>query len=221
MDITLDPILRAWPFLLRAVGVTLLVAAGSALLGMAIGVVVGAGRTFGGRVLFVLLDLYVNSMRAIPVLVILIWAFFAFPILAGITVPPIIAAIAALGLHIGAYFAETVRAGLQSVRPGQRRAALALGMTPLQALRVVVLPQAVIRMLPNVGSLLTLTIKDTAIASVIAVPELMRQTQIVAGQSYRPFELYTFAMLVYFVMCLPLARGVDLLYRRLAHKGRS
>ena len=77
MDITLDPILRAWPFLLRAVGVTLLVAAGSALLGMAIGVVVGAGRTFGGRVLFVVLDLYVNTMRAIPVLVILIWAFFA------------------------------------------------------------------------------------------------------------------------------------------------
>ncbi len=221
MNITLDPIIQAAPFLLRAIGVTLLLAAGSVLLGMAIGVVVGAARTFGGRIVFLVLDLYVNTMRAVPVLVILIWGFFAFPLLAGITVPPLATATAALGLHIGAYFAETVRAGLQSVRAGQRRAALALGMTPLQALRVVILPQAVIRMLPNVGSLITITIKDTAIASVIAVPELMRQTQIIAGQSYRPFELYTFAMLVYFVMCLPLARGVDFLYRRIAHKGRS
>ena len=83
------------------------------------------------------------------------------------------------------------------------------------------LPQAVVRMLPAFGSLLSVTIKDTAIASVIAVPEYMRQSETVAGQSFQPIEVYTFAMLVYFVILFPVTRGVDLVYRRVAHLGRS
>jgi polar amino acid transport system permease protein len=94
-------------------------------------------------------------------------------------------------------------------------------MAPAQVLRRIVLPQALVRMLPAFGSLLSVTIKDTAIASVIAVPELMRQSETVAGQSFQPIEVYTFAMLVYFVLLFPVTRGVDRLYRRLAHLGRS
>ena len=97
----------------------------------------------------------------------------------------------ALGLHLGAYVAETIRAGLTSVRRSQMQAALALGMSRSQAIRTIILPQALIRMLPALGSLFVIAIKDSAIASVIAVPELLRQTQIVAGNTYRPFELYT------------------------------
>jgi polar amino acid transport system permease protein len=94
-------------------------------------------------------------------------------------------------------------------------------MSPLQAIRTIILPQAIIRMLPALGSLFVYAIKDSAIASVIAVPELLRQTQIVAGKTFRPFELYTAAMLAYFVLCYPVARGVDAIYRRLAHLGSS
>jgi polar amino acid transport system permease protein len=101
------------------------------------------------------------------------------------------------------------------------RAALALGMSPAQAVRSIILPQALIRMLPALGSLLVIAIKDSAIASVIAVPELMRQSQILAGQTFRPFEIYTCVMLGYFALCYPLARGVDRLYRRVAHLGSS
>ena len=102
------------------------------------------------------------------------------------------------------------------------RAALALGMTPVRRRSApIILPQALIRMLPPLGSLFVIAIKDSAIASVIAVPELMRQSQILAGKTYRPFEIYTAAMIVYFLICYPMARGVDRLYRRVAHLGAS
>ena len=112
-----------------------------------------------------------------------------------------------------------MRAGIESVRPGQTRAALALGMSRAQIVRRIILPQAIVRMLPAFGSLLSITIKDTAIASVIAVPELMRQSETVAGQSFQPIEVYTFAMLVYFLILFPVTRGVDRFYRRVAHLG--
>jgi polar amino acid transport system permease protein len=101
------------------------------------------------------------------------------------------------------------------------RAALALGMSRLQSIRSIILPQALIRMLPPLGSLAVIAVKDSAIASVIAVPELLRQSQILAGQTFRPFEIYTAAMIVYFLICFPVARGVDAVYRRVAHLGAS
>src|SRR5439155_1086716 len=97
----------------------------------------------------------------------------------------------------------------------------ALGMSRSQILRRIVLPQALVRMLPAFGSLLSITIKDTAIASVIAVPELMRQSETLAGQSFQPIEVYSFAMLVYFLILFPVTRGVDRIYQRVAHFGRS
>ena len=96
------------------------------------------------------------------------------------------------------------------------RAALALGMRPAVAIRTIILPQALIRMLPPIGSVLVFAIKDSAIASVIAVPEIIRQSQVLSGLTYRSFEVYTLAMGVYSLLCYPLARGVDRLYRRLA-----
>jgi polar amino acid transport system permease protein len=135
--------------------------------------------------------------------------------------PPFAAALLALTIHLAAYAAEIVRAGIESVRPGQTRAALTLGMSRRQALRRIILPQAIVRMLPAFGSLLSITIKDTAIASVIAVPELMRQSETVAGQTFQPIEVYTFAMLVYFLLLFPVTRGVDRFYRSVAHLGRS
>ena len=134
---------------------------------------------------------------------------------------PFVAAVIGLTVHLAAYAAEIVRAGVESVRPGQSRAALALGMSQAQIVRRIIMPQAIVRMLPAFGSLLSVTIKDTAIASVIAVPELMRQSETVAGQSFEPIEVYTFAMLVYFLILFPVTRGVDRVYRRIAHLGRS
>ena len=221
MDVALAPLWNGRWFLLQALGVTVAISLASMALGLLVGLVTGLLRTYGPRWLDLVLGFYVDSMRAIPVLVVLVWTYFAFPLLVGTSVDAFTAATVALGFHLGAYVAETIRAGLTSVRPGQLRAALALGMSTSQAIRTVILPQALIRMLPNLGSLLVIAIKDSAIASVVAVPELMRQSQILAGRTYRPFEIYTLAMLVYFCLCYPVARGVDRLYRRLAALGSS
>ena len=110
---------------------------------------------------------------------------------------------------------------MTSVRAGQSRAAFALGMSRPQAIRTIILPQAIVRMLPAFGSILSITIKDTAIAAVIAVPEYMNRSQTVAGQSFHPIEVFTVAMAIYFVILFPVTRVVDMVYGRLAHLGRS
>src|SRR5450755_3595516 len=221
MDFDLSVISEHWRFLASGIGVTLLLSVVSGVTSLAAGFVVALLRLYGPRWLRPVVVLYIDSMRAIPVLVVLVWTFFALPIVAGITMPPFFAALIGLTVHLAAYAAEIIRAGIESVRAGQTRAALALGMSRAQILRRIVVPQAVVRMLPAFGSLLSITIKDTAIASVIAVPEFMRQSETVAGQSFQPIEVFTFAMLVYFVMLFPVTRGVDMLYRRVAHLGRS
>ena len=221
MDFDFSVITDHWQFLASGVLVTLLLAALSGLTSLAAGLVVALLRLYGPQWLRPVVILYIDSMRAVPVLVVLVWTFFALPILTGLTMPPFAAALIGLTIHLAAYAAEIVRAGIESVRPGQTRAAVALGMSRAQAVRRIILPQAIVRTLPAFGSLLSITIKDTAIASVIAVPELMRQSETVAGQSFQPIEVYSFAMLLYFLMLYPITRGVDRFYRRVAHLGRS
>lgn len=221
MDVDLSPLTDNWRFFASGFGVTIALSVISAITSILAGLVIALLRLYGPRWLGVVLTFYVDTMRAIPVLVVLVWIYFAFPILAGVTFPPFWAALVALTLHIAAYASEIVRAGIESIRPGQTRAGLAIGMSRAQILRKIVLPQATIRMLPAFGSVLTMAIKDTAIATVIAVPELMHRAETVAGQSYRPVEVFTFVMVLYFLLLFPVTRVVDRLYQRLAHLGRS
>jgi polar amino acid transport system permease protein len=221
MDFDFSVIADNWRFIAYGVLITIVLSVVSGVTSLAVGLVVALLRLYGPRWLRPFVVIYVDSMRAIPVLVVLVWTFFALPIVTGITMSPFMAALLGLTVHLAAYAAEIVRAGIESVRPGQTRAALALGMSRAQILRRILLPQAIVRMLPAFGSLLSVTIKDTAIASVIAVPELMRQSETVAGQSFQPIEVFTFAMLLYFLLLFPVTRGVDRFYRRVAHLGRS
>jgi len=221
MTFDYSPVLERWQFLSFGLWTTLYVSALSIALGFVLGTVIGLLRTYGGRWLDRLLSLFVDTMRAIPVLVVLVWTYFALPILIGVSWSPTQAAIIGFAGHLSAYVAEVVRAGLTSIRPGQLRAGLTLGMTRLQAIRWIVFPQAAIRMLPPLGSLAVITVKDSSIAAVIAVPELMRQSQTIAQWTFRPFEIYTAVMIIYFLLCYPLARSIDWLYRRLAPLGAS
>jgi polar amino acid transport system permease protein len=221
MDFDFSVITSHLRFLGSGIVTTLVLSIASGVTSLAAGFLVALLRLYGPRWLRPIVILYIDSMRAVPVLVVLVWMFFALPILTGLTMPPFFAALLGLTVHLAAYAAEIVRAGVESVRPGQMRAAMALGMSRAQAVRRIVMPQALVRMLPAFGSLLSVTIKDTAIASVIAVTELMRQSETLAGQSFQPIEVFSFAMLVYFVMLFPVTRGVDVFYRRVAHLGRS
>jgi polar amino acid transport system permease protein len=221
MDLDFEPVIESAQFLLGGVGLTLALSALSILSSLALGGAIGLARCYGPAWLRAPLVFYIDSMRSVPVLVVLVWTYFALPLLTGVTLPPFWAALVALTAHIAAYVAEIVRAGLSSVRAGQSRAAFALGMSRPQAIRTIILPQAIVRMLPAFGSILSITIKDTAIAAVIAVPEYMNRSQTVAGQSFHPIEVFTVAMAVYFVILFPVTRVVDMVYGRLAHLGRS
>ena len=221
MDIDLSPLVDSWQYLVDGLGVTLLLSALTVVCSLALGFAIGLARCYGPAWLRWSVVFYIDSMRSIPVLVVLVWTYFAFPILTGVTLPPFWAALVALTAHIAAYVAEIVRAGIGSVRPGQTRAALALGLSRAQTVREIILPQSVVRMLPAFGSILSIAIKDTAIAAVIAVPEYMKQSETVAGQSFRPFEVFTGAAIVYFLILFPITRLVDMVYVRLAHLGKS
>jgi polar amino acid transport system permease protein len=221
MELDFSPVIDSWRFLLGGLGVTLALSALTMLCSLVLGGAVGLARCYGPTWLRWPLVFYIDSMRAVPVLVVLVWSYFALPIVTGIVLPPFWAAVVALSLHIAAYVAEIVRAGVGSIRPGQTRAAFALGMSRAQTVRQVILPQALVRVLPAFGSILSITIKDTAIAAVIAVPEYMKQSQTLAGESFRPIEVFLVAMAVYFMILFPITRAVDMVYVRLAHLGRS
>ena len=221
MEFDFSPLVESWQFLLGGLGVTLLLALVTVVCSLVLGTVIGLARCYGPAWLRWPLVFYIDSMRSIPVLVVLVWTYFALPILTGLTFPPFWAALVALTAHIAAYVAEIVRAGVQSIRPGQVRAALALGMSWRQTITEIVLPQAIVRMLPAFASIISITIKDTAIAAVIAVPEYMKRSETVAGQSYHPIEVFTVAMVVYFLVLFPVTRLVDAVYTRVAHLGRS
>jgi polar amino acid transport system permease protein len=179
------------------------------------------GRLYGPRWLSIILTFYIDTMRAVPELVVLIWIFFSVPVLTGLSLPPFYAALLALTVQVSAYAAEVFRAGLMSIRKGQTQAGLTLGMSHAQILRKILLPQAVVRMLPSYGSYLTMIIKDTAIASMVAVPEMMRNAEVVAQQTYRSMEVYTITMILFFCILFPTTRIVELIYRRVQHLGRS
>ena len=221
MSLDFTPIFDSWRFLLGGLGLTLGLSALTIAFSVIFGGALGLARCYGPAWLRLPLVFYIDSMRSIPVLVVLIWTYFALPVVTGVTLPPFWAATLALTAHISAYVAEIIRAGISSVRAGQERAAFALGMSRYRAIRDIVLPQALVRMLPAFGSILSITIKDTAIAAVIAVPEYMNRSQTVAGQSFHPIEVFIVAMIVYFLVLFPVTRVVDMVYARYGYLGRS
>jgi His/Glu/Gln/Arg/opine family amino acid ABC transporter permease subunit len=211
-----------WRFIAEACKVTLIVSLLSILLGLVVGTTVALARVYGSkRVGGLLTFFYIDTMRSVPLLVLLIWTYFSSPLLIGINLDPLPCAVVVLGLHLGAGMAEVIRGGLLSVRRGQFQAALALGMSWWQTVHKVILPQALIRTLPSLGSLVIIGFKDSALASVIAVPELLRQSQILAGQTFRSFEVYTSALLLYVAFLYPITLLIEAVYRRLAARGAA
>jgi polar amino acid transport system permease protein len=221
MDLDFSPLIDSWRFLASGLVLTILLSVASVVCSFALGLAVALGRMYGPAWLRAPLVFYIDSMRAIPVFVVLVWIYFAVPIISGYSFDPFWAALTGITIHVAAYVAEVVRAGITSIRKGQIQAGLAIGMSGAQIVRKILLPQATVRMLPAFGSIVSVTIKDTAIAAVIAVPELMRQAETVAGQSYRPIEVFTTVMVIYFLLIFPVTRLIDRYYIRVAHLGRS
>ena len=171
--------------------------------GMAVGLPVGLARTSMLRAVQLPASAYVEIFRNTPVLVQVLWFYYALPTLTGLQIPTFIAASAGLCLNTSAYCAEIYRAGLQSTGRGQYEAGRAIGMSGATLLRRIILPQAVGRMLPAFTNRAIELGKMTAIASVVTLPELMYEARILTSNTYRPLEVFTVVALIYFVAIYP------------------
>lgn len=156
---------------------------------------------------------YLQLMRATPLLIQLIYIYYALPFI-GIRLSPFIAAYLGLTLNVGAYLAEVYRSGIEAVPQGQRDAAAALGMRPSVIMARVVLPQAVRIVIPALGNYMVSLFKDTSLAAVITVQELLFSGQIFAARTYDYFTIYTMVFVLYFVVGYPAIRLVMLLERK-------
>jgi polar amino acid transport system permease protein len=187
-----------------AVGVTLLYSFATVAGGIVIGVVCGLALLSRRRWLTIPLEAYVEVFRCTPLLVQIVWFYYALPILLNFSLPAWLAAGLGLTLYMGAFCTEIFRAGVMSIGRGQWQAGRALGMTQIQLMRRIVLPQAVRRMVPPLVNQSITQLKNTALLYVVAVPDLMYTGSIVTAETYRPLEVYTSVAAMYFIILYPL-----------------
>ena len=191
------------PLLLLAAVTTLQVTAGGFAIAVAIGLALGTLLSFRPRLLRVVIAVYVDVFRAVPVLTQLFIIYFGLTEI-GIRLDPVPAAIIGFGLNGGAFLTEVFRAGIASVPPGQMEAAQMLGMTRLRAMRIIILPQAMRIVLPPLGNFAIGLLKDTALASAVAAPELMFRARNLVDKTFLSTQIYIVTAAIYLAMSLPL-----------------
>jgi len=200
MDLDFSPVWQGFGALLRGALVTIEITACALLLGCVLGLLVGIGRLNPKRRwLYSACTAYVAVIRGTPLLVQLFILFFGLPHF-GILLPAFLCGVLGLGVYSGAYVSEIVRGAIQSVHQGQTLAAQSLGMTPFVAMRQVILPQAVVRMIPPLGNEFIALIKNSALVSLLTIHDLMHEGQKIISVSYRSLEVYLAIALVYFVL---------------------
>lgn len=222
-----DPYFNIFKFVLDGLGVTVFVTIISFIFILLLGLLGGLGRLSKNKIIYGISSLYVEIIRGIPLLVQLIWWYFAFPVviqqigktfsiapLATYQANPIFIAIVGLVFCYGAYMSEIYRAGIQSIPKGQFEAARSLGMTYFQTMRYVIIPQAVRVILPPVGNEFIALLKDSSLVSVVAVADLTRRGREFMSTHFNPIEVWTLVALLYLVMTLFSARIVSWIEKR-------
>ena len=214
MTFDMDLVFNSFPLLLVGAGVTIQITVLSTAIGFVIGLIVGVARISHVRLLRILAEVYVEFFRGTPLLVQIFLFYFALPVLTGQRIDPFIAAISACGINSGAYVAEIFRAGIQSVDDGQMEAGRSLGMTWLQTMRYIIVPQAFKRVIPPLGNEFIAMLKDSSLVSVIGFEELTRRGQLIIAKTYGSFEIWMSVAVIYLVMTLTISRFVAYLERR-------
>jgi His/Glu/Gln/Arg/opine family amino acid ABC transporter permease subunit len=202
--------------LVAATGTTILLTVLTMAIALPCGVVVAMLRLYAWKPVAALATAYVELFRNLPLILVVYWAFYVLPIMTGLGLSPLATGLAALALNVTAYNAETFRAGINSIRRGQLDAAMALGMSRVQALRRVVLPQALRRIMPVLASTWVSLFKDTSLVSVIAVSELAYVAMQVRAQTFRVLEMLTAMAAIYWLLGYPQAKLVDWIQRHWA-----
>lgn len=171
--------------------------------GILLGVILGVAYLSNVKILKWLIGGYVQIFRCTPLLVQIVWFFYALPMLTGVSLSSWLAAALGLTLYMGAFATEIFRAGVMSIDKGQWHASLALGMSPRQMMQHIILPQAIRRMVPPLVSQSVIQVKNTSLLYVVAVPDLMYTSSIITSSTYRPLESYTFVAAIYFMILYP------------------
>jgi polar amino acid transport system permease protein len=192
------PVLSEWPLLLWGLGRTIQISVVSMVFGLAIGVLGAVSKTYGPRPVRALAVGYVDLIRNTPLLIQLYFIFFTLPFV-GLRLSSDAAAIVALSIHLGAYATEIVRAGLESIPPGQIEAGRSLGLSGGQIIRHVVLKPAIRAVYPALGGQFVLQLLGSSIVSAIAAEELTAIANNLVMQTFRNFEIYIVVAVIYFV----------------------
>jgi polar amino acid transport system permease protein len=186
------------------------------VLGLSLGLVVGLGRYARSRWLYWPATAFVEFFRNTPVLVQILWFYFALPILLPFSISPLVAASLGISLNSAAFSAEIYRGGIQSIERGQWDGARALGMNWAQAMRRIILPQALKRMMPALTNRAIEIFKMSTLASAVAYVELLQQGKLIASINFNPIEAYTAVAVIFFAFLWPLVQFTYVLERRLA-----
>lgn len=214
MDFRWDIIVYYFPLLMKGTLLTIGISLASILMGAVLGLGIGFGKMSPKAYIRLPMACYINFFRGTPLYVqILLVHFGVVPMLMG-TTNAAVAAVLALTLNSAAYTAEIYRAGIQSIDQGQREAALSLGLTQRQAMRYVILPQAIKRMIPAFGNEFIVLIKDSSLVAVISAHELMFYSNVMKSQYYTVWEPYLTASLIYFVLTYSLSKLLEYIEKK-------
>ena len=204
-----DVIARSWPFLAEGMALSALLVAVATAGGLVLGFALALMRLSSRPSIAVPAAGYVTLMRSVPLVLVLFWFYFLVPLVIGRPIGSLVSALIAFVLFEAAFYCEIIRAGIGSVRSGQTEAALATGMRRGQALRLIVLPQALRAMTPLLLNQIIIVFQDTSLVYVVALRDFMTAASVVAARDGRPTEMYTLVAVVYLAICFSLSKTVD------------
>lgn len=221
MSFDFSLIWNSLPLLLAGAGVTIEITAIAVGLGFVLGLITSVCRLSSVKILRGIAICYVNIIRGTPMLVQIFLIYFALPMVIGERINPFVAAVAACSINSGAYVSEIFRAGIQAVDKGQMEAGRSLGLSWMQTMRYIILPQAFKHVIPPLGNEFISMTKETSLVSVIGFEELTRRGQLIIAKTYGSFEIWLTVAAIYLVMTLSIARLVSYLERRFATDDRN
>lgn len=208
-------------FLTAGVWATMSITLVSIIIAVFIGMLVALTALSKRKALRVFNRLYVETFRSVPLLVLLLWVYYGLPVVAGIQFGVFAAGVISLALSDSAFEAEIFRAGIQSIPKGQWEAGRSMGLTPWQVMRLVVLPQAIRRILPALGNQLVYVLKMSSLISVVGYQELTRRANELTLVEYRPLEIYTLLVVEYLALIAVVSWLVRKLERHLGESDRA
>ena len=205
-------------FLLSGLTTTIYISVISIIISMLLGLIVAIPSLAKNKFLTFINIGYVEIVRAVPLLVLILWIYYGLPIMTGISFSPFVSGIIALAISESAFQAEIFRAGINSIKKSQWEAGSSLGLNFFKRLRLVILPQAIKNILPAIGNQFVYVLKMSSLVSIIGIGDLTRKANELVVTTYRPLEIYTFLILEYLVLILIVSFFVRKFEKRLKDK---